>query len=116
MSGIRLEELDSSEMLDVIHYIFEEDMKVSSKEEMDAITEVRRVIYTEFYEKDYQYGAKASRNTTYSASGKPLDNSFDDIVPFDPNVKNRRKGYIPPTKLDEKSSKPFGDTLDSPLN
>lgn len=115
MSGIDLKELDSVEMLDVIHYIFEEDMRVSSQEEMDAKTEVRKVIYREFYEKDYEYGTSTSKRT-YTASGQPVDNSFDDIVPFDPTVKSQRKGYIPPTKLDDDSSKPFGDVLDSPLN
>lgn len=115
MNGIKLEELDSPQMVDVLHYLFEEDLTAPSKEFMDARTEVRKIIYGEMYETEYLFGlSDKSSSKNYTASGESLD-SFDDIIPFDPTVKQVRKGYIAPTNLDEDSSKPFGDILDGPL-
>jgi glutaredoxin 2 len=116
MSGIDLKELDASDMLDIIHYFFEEDLKVASGEQMDAINEVRKVVYEEFYLTKYFLAKTSSKYSTPNASGNFSEESFEKITPFDPNIKNFSKGYKPPTKFDPESTKPFGDILDGPVN
>jgi hypothetical protein len=116
MNGIDLKELDASDMIDIIHYLFEEDMKVASKEEMDAISEVRKVVYEEFYSTSYFLAKTSSKYSTPNASGNFSEESFETITPFDPNIKNASKKYIPPTQFDPESVKPFGDILDGPIN
>lgn len=116
MNGIVLEELDTPELVDILHYMFEEDLMASTKEESDVKDEVRKTIYRDLYNTEYLFGiSERSSKRTYTASGEFLEDSYDDIVPFDPTVKQERKGYIAPTNFDENSSKPFGDILDGPL-
>jgi hypothetical protein len=116
MNGVKLEELNSVDMIDILHYMFEEDMNVQSQEQMDAKTAVRDVIYKDFYSSYYPFGGARKTNSNLNAAGEPVYNFTDDIKPFDPEVSPIRKGYIPPTKFDPNSTKPFGNNLDSPLN
>jgi hypothetical protein len=116
MNGVDLKELDASEMLDVIHYFFEEDLKAATKEEIDAKDAIRNIIYEDFY--SHKYFLSNTRNKDYAsnASGDFFEESFKDITPFDPNIKKSSKRYIAPTNFDSNLSKPFGDILDEPLN
>jgi hypothetical protein len=123
MNGLRLGDLESADMLDVIHYLMEEDTFTASKEESDHKTAVRTVFYREFSGKEYAYksSSTASRNTTASGDILPsLDEEFG-IEPFDPNSKDRPmktkpKPYVPPTNFNSDSYLPFGNQLDAPLN
>lgn len=114
MSGLRLPEMDSAEMLDVIHVIFEEDYtNASSGEQVDAKNKIRKIIYKEFYDKEYMYSS--SSKTDYSDL-EPEESAYDysDVVPFDP-AKAATKPYVPPTDFDPDSARPFGNVLDAPL-
>lgn len=114
MSGLRLGEMDSAEMLDVVHVIFEEDYtNASSGEQVDAKNKVRKVIYKEFYEKEYSYAS--SSKTDYSDL-EPEENEYDysDVVPFDP-AKAATKPFVPSTDFNPDAALPFGKTLDAPL-
>jgi hypothetical protein len=121
MSGIRLEELNSSDMLDVIHFLFEDDLAAASGEQSEARSNVRTILYREFYEKEYRYKSESSSRSgsnssgsTY-ADGSPID-TFDDIEPFDPLEKSRpTKSFIPATNFNPDSFLPFGKDLDAPL-
>ena len=117
MSGLRLGDLESTDMLDVIHYLMEEDMFTASKEESDNKTAIRTVFYREFSGKEYAY---KSSSTASNQILPPLDEEFG-IEPFDPNskdrpIKTKPKPYVPPTNLNSDSYLPFGNKLDAPLN
>lgn len=116
MNGIDLKELDASDMLDVIHYFFEEDLNYSSKEQMDSVEAIRKIVYEEFYLTKFFLDKNTYTYPDIDSSKKIKNNSFKDITPFDPNSKKSSKGYMPPTKFDSESSKPFGDLLDGPSN
>lgn len=105
-------------MMDVIHYFFEDDLRVASGEEAEALTETRRVIYSSLYNTTYKYGGskRSSRNSYSDGSSLPDDGYFgDDIQPFDPSETNVTKPFIPATEFDADSPLPFGRELDAPL-
>lgn len=101
MSGIRLEELEASEFLDVVHYFFEEDSSFSTPEEAVATTKMRKKFYELFYEKEYIYGISDEELKKYESSGVDEDGV---------------KPYIPPTEFNPESASPFGAVLDAPIN
>ncbi len=117
MSGLRLAEMDASDMLDVLHFFFEDDLRIKSAEEAEAISESRSVIYSSLYGTTYKYGMKkSSRSFSADGSSLPDDGYFgDDIQPFDPSETNVRKPFIPATEFDADSPLPFGRDLDAPL-
>lgn len=121
MSGIRLEEMEMSDMLDVIHFILEDDLASATGEQAEARSNTREMIYREFYNKEYQYKAKGtSRNSSGSRSGSyadgtPIDD-FSDIEPFDPLEHSAPpKPFVPATDFNPDSALPFGSNLDAPL-
>lgn len=123
MSGIRLGDLECSEMLDVIHYIFEEDLFTSSNEESEHKSKLRSSIYINMYERTYKYSTPTSnRGVSTTASGDilpPLDDEFE-IKTFDPNKdikphKTKPKPYVPATNFNPDSPLPFGKNIDAPL-
>jgi hypothetical protein len=114
MSSVNLGELDSKDMLDVIHFILEEDLLASTEEEVHYKSSSRKLIYEQFYEEEYKYERKVAQSKgSTTASGEIIND--DDLVPFDPTVKNVRKPYVRPTDFDPNSNKPFGDVLDGPI-
>lgn len=88
-------------MLDVVHYLFEEDSRYSSAEEAESVSAMRSSIYGRLYETTYRYGIKPR-----GKSGQ-MDSSFNDS--------NELKPYIPPTEFDPTSTNPFGSALDAPI-
>lgn len=124
MSGLVLEEMEASSMLDVLHYLFEEDLHVSTAEEVEAKSETRRIIYDDLYGTGYKYRLD-SKGRSRSAGGTmrladgttlPEDGFYGDLEPFDPGADIRtRKPYVPPTSFDADSPLPFGTALDAPL-
>jgi len=115
VSGLRLADMDSTDMIDVLHYYFEEDIAASSGEQMEARSESRSVIYRTLYGTQYKY-AMSTSDKTYNSDGSKLpdDGFYSDLEPFDPS-ENVVKPYVSPTELDEDSYLPFGKTLDAPL-
>jgi hypothetical protein len=114
VNGLQLASMDSSDMLDVLHYFFEEDISYASNEQAEARDKSRTEIYESMYLRSYKYSS--SNRGDYSASSmRDFDEpeQVDEIQPFNPAQKP--KGYTAPTKLDENSSKPFGTVLDAPL-
>ena len=112
MSGLQISELSSSEMLDVIHVLFEEDFTSAvSGEHIDAKNKIRKIMYREFYDKTYAYGGSSNENSG-DFENAPMD--YSDITPFDP-AKAAVKPFVPATDINENSPKPFGKLLDGPL-
>ena len=99
-------------MLDVLHYLFEEDLSVSTNEELDAKNKIRKTIYTQIYNKNYSFG------NTNSDSFNSYDYGLDDIdAPVNiPATRNQTKPYFPPTNFDPDAANPFGAALrEAPL-
>jgi hypothetical protein len=104
--------MDASDMLDVLHYYFEEDLRYSNAEEADAVSSVRTSLYRTMYETEYRYkvsSKKAGKGSNSYASGT----DFDDLTPFDPETAET-KPYVPPTQFDSSGVDSSG-ILDGPL-
>ena len=114
MSGLQLASMEASDMLDVIHYLFEEDMRFSSGEQAEAVGKSREILYKQLYDVEYIFSAasKSSRS-----DGRQSFDDFDNLEPFDPK-KKVTKPYIPPTQFDPDSGLPMtgNGLLESPLN
>jgi hypothetical protein len=107
--------MEASDMLDVLHYFFEEDIKtVSTGEQSESIDSMRTNLY-QLYDQTYRYGAKKGNST--STGGRAYvtgDYEFPNDVPFDPSAQET-KPFVPATEFDPESSMPFGGLLDAPL-
>lgn len=105
------------DMLDVIHYFFEEDMNYTSSEQAEARSKTRTSLYADLYGTTYKYAMKTSNSTSqmkpedYETEDGP---SMADIKPFDPKQEPVR-AYTPPTDFDPTSSNPFGNGIDAPM-
>jgi hypothetical protein len=116
--GLKLEEMEMSDMLDVLHYYMEEDYNFSSSEQVDAKSKIRKTIYKNFYNTEYKFGD--SSRTSYSNVSADGVDIGDPLVAFDPSepedpLKGPTKAYVAPIEPNVNLVKPFGDLLDSPL-
>lgn len=120
MHGVRLKELDSSDLMDVIHYIFEEDLAATSAEEIEAKDSYRSTMYEGLYGVRYKYVKSAKRSATnYDLLDDPVNDSFEDSETEKeaPAYKKPPKPYVPPTNFNPDLVNPFaGSRLDAPLN
>jgi hypothetical protein len=108
--------MDASDMLDVIHYFFEEDtLRFATGEHAEASSKFRTSLY-EMYGLSYKYAVSATSSSSSGGRkyvGKDEDYSFDASVP---GVKNNTvKPYMPPTQIDPDAADPFGGILDAPI-
>ena len=115
--------MEASNMLDVLHYFFEEDLFYSTVEQAEGRDRSRVAIYQDFYNSSYAY----STTSGSTASGRGYTKNFDDyefiseeeeekIVPFDPLQKKKEtKPFIRPTVVNAAADQPFGNTLDGPI-
>lgn len=111
--------MEVSDMLDVIHYFFEEDYRYASYEQAQYKDSFRSNIYKDLYDQIYKYGVADITGNTPREQARSRDFDEEDefsLTPFDPNSKQETKPYIPPTDFFGQSAKPFGETLESPLN
>lgn len=125
MNGLQLSSMEASDMLDVVHTLFEEDNAFVSEEQMKSKLAIRDSVYTTLYGiKDFKYkyvapkNAKTSQATAGMSATQDLDFGFpedEDIKPFNPREPEPTKPFIPPTKIDLDDVKPFGSILDAPL-
>jgi hypothetical protein len=117
MNGLQLTSMEASDMLDVIHYLFEEDMRYSSGEQAEAVGKSREIIYRQLYDVEYLFSGSTSKSSKYANSSGSF-NDFDNIQPFDPKKKRATKPYIPPTQFDPDTGIPMSGNglLEAPLN
>lgn len=120
LRGLQLREMPASDMVDVIHYLFEEDINYTSGEQADARSKSRSSMYSELYGGSYSYGVtRKKEGYNYdNGSSVPTDGYYedDDIKPYDPD-REPLKPYIPPTDFDERTGLPLDNKiLDAPLN
>ena len=124
IGGMRLEEMEASDMLDVLHFIFEEDFTYVSEEQAKSKSGLRTTVYDQLYgtKYSYPYSDKSSSNSgnqarAYSSAedfGLP-DDGLASVQPFSPSDEYTSKPYVPPTKMDASKADPFGGLLDAPL-
>lgn len=103
-----------SDMLDVIHYIFEEDATFTSREHLESRELFRKKMYPEMYNRPYKYFRATSTPSSGISGADFNENEFEDLSPVDP-LKPPTKGYVPPTDFDPERPNPFGGVLDAPL-
>lgn len=101
VQGIHLAEMEASDMLDVLHYYFEEDTTYITQEHALYTDNRRKSLYRLFYDTEYKYGSTSESTTIKYTS--------------DEGEEYTSKSYVPPTEFDPESSLPFGGTLDAPL-
>ena len=109
--------MHACDMVDVLHYYFEEDMIATSNEQAEAKSKTRVSIYQTMYGRDYKYvykgdtSQKVKSPEDYETEDGP---DMADIKPFDPK-REPTKAYFAPTDFDPDSSSPFGNGLDAPM-
>lgn len=86
-------------MLDVIHFLYEEDLGYSSIEDARWTDAKRKHIYSELYGEEYKYYStkEIADHDGTSPDGEAI------------------KPYIPPTEFNPDSMNPFGEVLDAPI-
>lgn len=104
--------MPAKDMLDVIHYFFEEDLHVATAEEADARDRTRSSIYRNLYNREYMHARPSSRGPQDWDNDPGLQEEAP-IEPFNPAQKI--KPYTAPTDFNPNSAKPFGNVLDAPL-
>lgn len=113
MAGIKLEELETRDMLDVLHYLFEEDLSMYTPEHFEAKNKTRKSIYPTLLGKPYRYAPSEYSNNDYG-----LEDLDDPLEKFNPNQKINRevKPYMPPTNFNPDAKNPFSGALrEAPL-
>lgn len=105
--GIVLEELESSDMIDVLHFLFEEDALGPTGEFIEARSTLRTSIYSNLYNREYRF--KVGK----SDSSRPMTANGEDLTPFDP-MNSETKPYVPATDFNPESSLPFGGLIGAP--
>jgi hypothetical protein len=113
--------MPATDMLDVIHYFFEDDANYSTAEQAKARTGMRTQIYENLYNTTYKYGGDEDTSSTEGEVPPTRDfGSIDEdeiLDPINPFAKKSKSvaPYTPPTQLREDDVNPFGDVLDAPL-
>lgn len=129
MSGVKLMELEASDMLDVLHFLFEEDFTAVSEDHARSRSAIRDQLYTEMYGVPYTFKMKPPTNARNGQASNafqyPPDDDFsslDGVQPVNPRDKN---SFEPPAKtktkfVDAESMPVVIETsftgLDAPLN
>lgn len=119
---MRLASMEASDMLDAVHYLFEQDVLFVSGEQVAYKDTFRKNLYGNLYKSDYRYATKSESDGSYGmdALDAPIDMAEapaeeDKIRVFSPREKTA-KPYTPPTEVKADDIKPFGSVLDAPIN
>lgn len=92
---MNLRELEASDMLDVVHVFFEEDMIPSWEQDSEVKSAARSSIYRELYGTTYNYATSSSTGQSSSGQGPNI---------YDEPIGGGIKPFIPPTNPEELSS------------
>jgi hypothetical protein len=119
MNGLNLAEMDASDMLDVLHYMFETDYTPPSEESARSKSAIRESIYPALYNTPYRYALPKDKTPKDGRFGVPddIDLDVEDEPlpdPFSPKPKTV-KPFTPASTFDPDAKLPFGGALDAPL-
>lgn len=116
-------------MLDVLHYMFEEDLQAESSEHAEAKSQLRTTLYDTMYDRRYKYALQSTGSSTgsfdFDTDDGFVNNPESGVIPFDPTKHlevtakpetTKPKRYVPPTDFNSDMTLPFGKILDSPMN
>jgi hypothetical protein len=106
VNKINLGELDASDMCDVLHFFFEEDLRYASPESAEMMTRAREHIYGVMYGVPYNWGIKSPSSSRAANSNGDYDYEAESF---------ETKSYVAPTDFNGDSAMPFGSVLDSPI-
>jgi hypothetical protein len=113
--------MDVSDMLDVIHYFFEDDYRYSTNEESIYKDEFRKSFYSQMYSYKYKYSSEDSQGRdSYRDFDVEAPESLTEveevIEPFSPRERKASKAFIEATPMVGDEIKPFGSILDGPIS
>jgi hypothetical protein len=120
VNGLKLTQMNASDMLDVLHYYFEEDMKYATPQQAEIHNNLREIVYEKFYGVKYAYSNSETTGGVNDSSGL-LDDELnastpvEELKPFNPRSASNTKEYIPASNFNPEAQKPFGSVLDAPL-
>lgn len=89
-------------MLDVLHYLFEEDATYDYNEQVEHKSRMRSIVYETLYKTDYAYKNAAQRE---------MVDEFGESMSMSPDIDREVKPYIPPTQFNPDAPNPFGAAL-----
>lgn len=92
---MNLKEMEVSNMLDVLHFFLEEDLRYPSVDAARFHESIRRAIFSDWYGVEQPDIQVAQPDTANSEPIKP---------------------FIPPTPIDYDSPEPFGEFIGAPVN
>lgn len=118
--------MDASDMLDVLHYMFEEDLNNSTAEQAEAQDMYRTRIYEDLYGTTYDYASTSNKSSSSMSNGnfeidEELEHEYmknanaNANVPEEDPIKKVVKPYRPPTAINERAANPYVGVLDAPL-
>ena len=109
-AGLNLREMETSNMLDVLHFLFESDTDYVSQEQVQGRDATRKIIYRSLYDIDYAY-LRYHKEPDGGFSEQERDFAMPNTTPDD-----QIKPYMPPTQFDPNANNPFQGTLrEAPL-
>jgi hypothetical protein len=97
--------METADMLDVLHYFFEQDNEYTSAELAQTRSGVRTRLYDIFYGTTYNYSHKEENSQGFSDG-----DDFSDITPVDPMKNQTVKPFVPATDVSA-----LGKILDGPV-
>ncbi len=129
MSGLKMEltEMEASDMMDVLHFLFEEDFTAVSEDHARSKSAMRDALYNDMYGVTYPFKMKPPKGQPGRASNEfqyPDDDfsELDGVEPVNPRAKNAFEAPAKTkTKFVSAESMPIlidtsFDGLDAPLN
>ena len=131
MSNIRLGDTEAGEMLDILHFLMEDDLHVTSMESAESRSGIRVSLYRDFYNVKYEYEYKPKKNsrpgshsdmpnymTPDSMSGLEYMTEAEEARPFEPRETElpMKPPAQPLTEFDPYAANPFEGILDAPMN
>lgn len=114
-------EMEAGDMLDVLHFLFEEDNHYVSEESQTSRSGLRVTMYRDLYGTEYKYAVSTKKTQTSNSSdlydGADLGymSDSDASKPFKPKGFEEVKPYVPASDFDPYAERPF-DGLDAPMN
>ena len=114
MNGLQLADMDAMDMLDVLHYFFEDDLNYSTAEQAEARDRTRVTLYQNLYSSSYKYTVTRGTPQSFDESADTFDGPQEKLPePFSPS--STPKPYVAPTQFNPDAAKPFGTVLDAPF-
>jgi hypothetical protein len=113
--------MEASDMLDVIHFFYDEDSRYAGYDQAVVVDKFRDAVFGKLYKTGYKYAVTDALSSTSSTDFSDLDASLDSdfvpdapIQPFNPRAAET-KPFVPPTEVSGDDEQPFGSLLDAPI-